>query len=111
MVRKKPGSLEDHLVPGSPGKEEKRVFPNLLTQGPVSISARSKTLLIYTTAHQGDHKTICQPEKEPRKADSFLRSEKKDLYRNLLKITPRCDRLHCISHLSIIMDGGSLRLW
>lgn len=96
---------------GSPREAEKRVLFKLLTEGRMSISASSKSLLIYDTAHQGDHKTTCQPENESRKADSFLPQEKKDLFRNLLKITARCDGLPCISHLLIVTDGSNLGLW
>lgn len=57
---------------GSPRKAEKRVFFKLLTEGCMSISTSSKRLLMYNTAHQGDHKTIYQLENASRKASSTL---------------------------------------
>lgn len=75
----------------------------------LSISARVSW---FTTPHTKETiKKVYQPGNAPRKADAFPPSEKKNLYRNLLKITPRCDRLHCTNHLAITMGGDVEVCW
>ena len=82
-------------------KAEKSVFPKLLTQEPRSTSLRPEGL----PAHQGNCKTTCWPGDSSRHTDSFLPSEKKDLYGNVLKITPRCDRLLCVPPSALSYQG------
>ena len=56
-------------------------------------------------SNQGNRKTTCWPGDSSRHADSFLPSEKKDLYGNVLKITPRCDRLPCVPPSALSYQG------